>query len=267
MLFPLVACLDLNTVAIIDAGSTGTRLNLYSFDKSKIELCKQYKHPKAISEEAYEEVLSSLTTKLDEKIPLGFYGTAGMRQDSNGKDLLKKIKTFLKKYNLVDCRILTGPEEAIGLYDAFEHLKYLNDYTLVDMGGNSTQVVVKNHNHITIKQFETGIQSKKSINLPKLSKPKHVNNLYVFSAFADLLKQYKSKTIRDVQSNIEAECNVKEESNSAKCKDYAFILNIISQLNISTDSNIKVLDDLNEMYVSWPIGMALKIQDKRRSTN
>lgn len=119
----------LEFVIVMDAGSSGTRLNVYGFNnKRMIEIfynCSIEPGVSALLENEIFEQLSLLVNKSEKdlqnfipdlkKVPLAYLATAGLRliPKDQSKNILKSIKLFFNKYLLKDLRMITGAEEGL----------------------------------------------------------------------------------------------------------------------------------------------------------
>jgi hypothetical protein len=166
--FPVYAestqCQDQQCIAVIDAGSTGSRVHIYAYDldetKSPIHIHelwnKKIKPGFATIEPNADTIDAYLTTLLasapEQHIPVYFYATAGMRLLSTSKQ--KKYYTELQnwfskqdRWELKDAKTITGNEEA--LFDWLSVNYHLGNFESVqnqsvgvmDMGGASVQIV------------------------------------------------------------------------------------------------------------------------------
>lgn len=172
-------------IAILDAGSSGSRLHLYKISKphksfknqsipliSEIELSNNSINPgisafaknTAGLKEYLEPVLNEVNIefkkhRINPKIQVDFYvlGTAGMRLISKAKqqNIYQKLNSVISEsnnYNKVITKTLPGESE--GLFDwlsinYIEKNLQLNKPTsaTLDMGGASTQVAFATHNY------------------------------------------------------------------------------------------------------------------------
>jgi Golgi nucleoside diphosphatase len=151
-------------IAVVDAGSTGSRLHLYAYDhdanNSPIqikELWNKKIKPGFASIEANAQTIDSYLTVLlsdspIKQMPVYFYATAGMRLLPQAKqkiyyDELKNWFEQQREWQLTDAKTITGNEE--GLYDWLSinyHLGTLatpqnKTIGVMDMGGASVQIV------------------------------------------------------------------------------------------------------------------------------
>ncbi|KAM0680179.1 hypothetical protein GINT2_001562 [Glugoides intestinalis] len=168
---PTVLCL---TIGIFDAGSTGTRLKVYRFDEDVLVSQKTYKpeeqntqiEKKGLHEQNKHEIeamfkeFKHIINVEDSKMQLGFYGTAGMRGISGSKqqNIIKQIREELNGYDLIQAEVLSGKQEAFNTLKAFGYYApFEDDFTIVDMGGRSVQIVQKIGQNVYIESLEMGV--------------------------------------------------------------------------------------------------------------
>ncbi|RUR08499.1 multidrug DMT transporter permease [Legionella sp. km772] len=157
-------CEKQQCIAIVDAGSTGSRLHIYAYDldvtKTPIhikELWNKKITPGFARIEANTNTIDSYLTILladspIKKIPIYFYATAGMRllPQMKQKKYYDELSSWFKKHSewqLVEAKTITGNEE--GLYDWLSVNYHLGNFEsptnksigVMDMGGASVQIV------------------------------------------------------------------------------------------------------------------------------
>ena len=160
-------CEQHHCIAVVDAGSTGSRLHLFAYDldtnnnPAKINeiLSKKIKpglatlEPNQATINAY---LNNLFTNVqEENIPVYFYSTAGMRllPDPKQRVFYQAIKQWFStqaQWKLIDSKTITGTEEGVYGWLAVNYqlgtLNPTNDdnqkplVSVMDMGGASVQV-------------------------------------------------------------------------------------------------------------------------------
>ncbi|CAM2812722.1 multidrug DMT transporter permease [Legionella worsleiensis] len=158
------ACSSHQCIAVIDAGSTGSRLHIYSYDldhtRSPIHINeiwnKKIRPGFATIEPNQYTIDAYLTTLLSgapyDHIPVYFYATAGMRllPTTKQKKYYDELQSWFAQqtqWSLVNAKTITGTDEA--LYDWLSvnyHLDTLNNSQnqpvgVMDMGGASVQIV------------------------------------------------------------------------------------------------------------------------------
>ncbi|HRD71379.1 MAG TPA: multidrug DMT transporter permease [Legionella sp.] len=152
-------------IAVIDAGSTGSRLHIYSYDKddtqtptnihelwtNKIKPGFASIEPNAATMDAYLTSLLSLKDAPDVTIPVYFYATAGMRllSQSRQNKYYEGLQHWFKnqsQWQLKEAKTITGNQEA--LFDWLSVNYYLGSLQsgqksigVMDMGGASVQIV------------------------------------------------------------------------------------------------------------------------------
>jgi hypothetical protein len=146
-------------IAIIDAGSSGTRLHVFQDNQGKLESIYEASNKDPISGYIYntsaaatpvENLLKTAesTVKNIHNIPVYVYATAGMRYVPlmQQNEIYNSIKSTLStdKYNLIQAKTISGEDE--GFYDWIS-VNYLNgnlgtNHTsgAMDLGGASTQI-------------------------------------------------------------------------------------------------------------------------------
>lgn len=151
-------------IAVVDAGSTGSRLHIYAYDLDNSQTPIRIKEmwnkkisPGFATIDANSTTIDSYLSILladspVKKIPLYFYATAGMRLLPQMKQnkYYDELNTWFRnhqEWQLKDAKTITGNEE--GLYDWLSvnyHLGNLNSLTkgtigVMDMGGASVQII------------------------------------------------------------------------------------------------------------------------------
>ncbi|BCA94791.1 multidrug DMT transporter permease [Legionella antarctica] len=159
-----VSCNEHQCIAVIDAGSTGSRIHVYAYDMDETNTpvhinevwTKKIKPGFATIEPNYESIEAYLVTLLsgapNQDIPVYFYATAGMRLLPASKQKLyyQELQRWFSQqhqWRLIDAKTITGNEEA--LYDWLSvnyHLDTLKSIQnksvgVMDMGGASVQIV------------------------------------------------------------------------------------------------------------------------------
>lgn len=150
-------------IAIVDAGSTGSRLHIYSYemDKTNSPINVQEVWSKRVSpgfaslelaQDKINDYLSSLFAEATEQnLPVYFYATAGMRLHSQPKQqqyyaMLKKWFSTKPQWKLKDAKTITGKEEGIYGWLAVNYRvgtleqDKVEPVGVLDMGGASVQV-------------------------------------------------------------------------------------------------------------------------------
>ncbi len=157
-------CEQQDCIAVVDAGSTGSRLHVYTYEMDESnspihikELWNKKIKPGFASIEANSNTIDSYLTILladapTKKIPIYFYATAGMRllPQSKQKKYYDELKNWFiqhPEWQLKEAKTITGNEE--GLYDWLSVNYHLGTFNapnnqsigVMDMGGASVQIV------------------------------------------------------------------------------------------------------------------------------
>lgn len=159
----LVRCKAGQCIAVIDAGSTGSRVHIYAFERKNNHLPTNVKEiwskkikPGIASIEASQFVIDRYLNHLFEdapvdSLPVYFYATAGMRLKSQPKQrtIYKQIRKWFQKnddWTLKEAKTITGKEEALfGWLAVNQQLNRLNEpkknlVSVMDMGGASVEI-------------------------------------------------------------------------------------------------------------------------------
>ena len=156
-------------VAAIDCGSNSTRLLISNVENGRLEnLLKQHEVTK-LSENLIE------TNKISDDSKKRFYkvlrkylkiieknnveevlciGTAALRNSKNSDEIIDDVKS---KFNL-DLKVISGEEEGyltcIGVQSSFEDLE---NYLIVDIGGQSTELIYDIDKRVNVDSKEIGV--------------------------------------------------------------------------------------------------------------
>lgn len=158
------SCKEHQCIAVIDAGSTGSRLHIYAYDLDSTnspinikELWNKKAKPGFANIEPESKAIDAYMANLmadapKEEIPVYFYATAGMRllpltKQKKFYDELQSWFTQQSEWKLIKAKTITGNDEA--LYDWLSvnyHLGSLQSGAnesvgVMDMGGASVQIV------------------------------------------------------------------------------------------------------------------------------
>ncbi len=156
-------CQQRHCVAVVDAGSTGSRLHIYAYDLDgkntpiqvdQIWLKKVKPGFASIELKNIDAYLADLFSKApDQHIPVHFYATAGMRLVSQAKQQLyyQSLHNWFSTQNqwmLQDAKTITGKQEGIFGWLALNYkLGTLQSkdkplVSMMDMGGASVQIAI-----------------------------------------------------------------------------------------------------------------------------
>lgn len=173
------SCTEHQCIGVIDAGSTGSRLHIFSYDLDETntpinitEIWSKKNKPGFASLEANQNAIDAYLTALfsdspTQHIPVYFYATAGMRLVSQTRQKIyyQNLKNWFNQHpdwQLMDAKTITGDDEA--LYDWLSvnyhlgTLKTQNSIGVMDIGGASTQIAFPvQKNQSTGKQIELNL--------------------------------------------------------------------------------------------------------------
>lgn len=156
------SCTRQHCVAVIDAGSTGSRLHVYSYDldsnQSVINITERWArriNPGIASLEARKERVDAYLDDLfpdlvEQKIPVYFYATAGMRLLSKPRqqklyNLVQNWFADRRDWQLVQAKTISGSDEGLFGWLAVNYQTGSTDPAkepvgVLDFGGASVQV-------------------------------------------------------------------------------------------------------------------------------
>lgn len=171
------SCKDTACIAVVDAGSSGSRLHLYAYDLEKNqpvnirEIYAKKTQPGLASLELSKSSVDAYLTQLlsdspAENVPIYFYSTAGMRLLSPQKQqdyyaLLNEWFSSQPQWQLRDARTITGKEE--GIYGWLAVNYELGTFAspdkpmvgVMDNGGASVQITFPLTHTVAINQVDT----------------------------------------------------------------------------------------------------------------
>jgi len=156
-------------VAAIDCGSNSTRLLISNVENGKLKnILKQHEVTKLSenliqtneiaddSKKRFYKVLRKYLRIIDNnKVEEVFcIGTAALRNSRNSDEIIDDVKS---KFNL-DLKVISGEEEGyltgIGVQSSFEDLE---NYLIVDIGGQSTELIYDIDKRVNVDSKEIGV--------------------------------------------------------------------------------------------------------------
>ncbi len=156
-------------VAAIDCGSNSTRLLISNVENGRLDnLLKQHEVTKLsenliktnrIADDSKKRFFKVLRKylKIIEKNNVEevlCIGTAALRNSQNSDEIIDDVKS---KFNL-DLKVISGEEEGyltgIGVQSSFEDLE---NYLIVDIGGQSTELIYDIDNRVNVDSKEIGV--------------------------------------------------------------------------------------------------------------
>ena len=156
-------------VAAIDCGSNSTRLLISNVENGRLEnLLKQHEVTKLSenliktneiaddSKRRFYKVLRKYLKIIENNNVEEVYciGTASLRNSRNSDEIIADVKS---KFNL-DLKVISGEEEGyltgIGVQSSFEDLE---NYLIVDIGGQSTELIYDIDKRVNVDSKEIGV--------------------------------------------------------------------------------------------------------------
>lgn len=165
-------CQQHHCLAVVDAGSTGSRLHIYSYDTDKsqtpVNITEKWSKkvkPGFASLDANQKTVDTYLTNLftdapDKSMPVYFYATAGMRllPQPQQQHLYTNLQNWFQsqsQWQLIRSKTITGKEEGLFGWLAVNYqLGTLSDgekegVGVMDMGGASVQIVFPTPNNVS----------------------------------------------------------------------------------------------------------------------
>ncbi len=158
-------------IGAIDCGSNSTRLLISTVENGKLEnLHKEHQVTRlsdnidktgTISDDSkkrFFKVLRKYIRKIEEyKVQEVFcIGTAVFRNSKNSDEVIEEVK---KRFNL-EIKLISGEEEglltSLGVQSSFENLE---NYLIVDIGGQSTELITDIDHKLDIQSEDIGVVS------------------------------------------------------------------------------------------------------------
>lgn len=166
-------CQEHHCVGVVDVGSTGSRLHVYTYDldstQSPIQIKEQWSKKVTpgfstveLKQAKIDEYLNDLfLNQVDDTLPVYFYATAGMRllPASSQQAYYESAKKWFANQpylKLMDVKTITGKDEGVfGWLAVNYHLHTLTNPSatpigVMDMGGASVQIVFPVDKKITL---------------------------------------------------------------------------------------------------------------------
>lgn len=170
-----VSCKQNSCIAVVDAGSTGSRLHIFTVNKDDtnlIQIKEIYNHnfnpgiaTVNLNQYAIDNYLKTLfSIKLDAKIPVYFYATAGMRllpypKQQSYYNMIEHWFNNQEHWQLMSAKTIKGKEEGVFGWLAINYtLGHFNTTTdvsyagVLDTGGASVQVTFPVSDPHTVNQ-------------------------------------------------------------------------------------------------------------------
>ena len=259
-------------VAAIDCGSNSTRLLISRVVNGKLEnLHKQHQvtrlsdninNTSMISDDSrkrFFKVLRKYIRKIEEHKAQEVLciGTAVFRNSNNADDVIDEVK---KRFNL-EIKMISGKEEGIltslGVQSSFKNLK---NYMIVDIGGQSTELITDIDNKLDIQSENIGVVSisEKYFNQNPINNDAEQNATDFFNKiFCD--KDYAQRELIGVSGTFTS-------LGSMYLNQQIYNENEIDKVIISKDSVINIYENLKTLSIPHIISKYPSLDPKRALT-
>lgn len=275
---------------VVDAGSTGTRLNIYGFADGRIRHQGVFSSTPGLAAADDADIRSQLRELFTQatpfytsiqQIPVGFYGTAGFREldAAHSAHMLGLVREQLKDYNLKEAKIISGEEEgrlalmALVLSDENRN----GSIGVIDMGGKSTQISTLESGRISSESINLGIMenegpvqcqedgpdnltvcatglASKLSDLKRRLPLNNIKHLYLLSYFHDefgkIVRDHRT-TMREVKDAFYSQCSALKTD---ACRNLFYLISFIRKLGIRDDKSILHIDTNNGINITWASG-------------
>ena len=259
-------------IGAIDCGSNSTRLLISTVENGNLEnLHKEHQVTRlsdnidktgAISNDSkkrFFKVLRKYMRKIEEYEVQEVFciGTAVFRNSKNSDEVIDEVK---KRFNL-DIKIISGEEEglltSLGVQSSFKNLQ---NYLIVDIGGQSTELITDIENKLDIQSEDIGVVSMSenyfTENPISIDKEKNATN-YFNDIFHD--KDYGHRQLIGVSGTFTS-------LGSIYLNQKKYDENEIDKVIISYDSVKNIYEDLKTLSVPKIISEYPSLDPKRAVT-
>ena len=259
-------------IGAIDCGSNSTRLLISTVENGTLEnLYKEHQVTRLSdsidktgrisddSKKRFFKVLRKYMRKIEEYEVQEVFciGTAVFRNSKNSDEIIDEVK---KRFNL-DIKIISGEEEglltSLGVQSSFKNLQ---NYLIVDIGGQSTELISDIENKLDIQSEDIGVVSMSenyfTENPISIDKEKNATN-YFNDIFHD--KDYAHRQLIGVSGTFTS-------LGSIYLNQKKYDENEIDKVIISYDSVKNIYEDLKTLSVPKIISKYPSLDPKRAVT-
>ncbi|KAG0439209.1 Ectonucleoside triphosphate diphosphohydrolase 5 [Dictyocoela muelleri] len=271
-------------VAVIDGGSTGTRLNIFEFMGKKLK-----NHFLVFSKPGLQDLdFKSINLKIKdlllrgieylnsknvdyENMSIGFYGTGGLRALDKRKSskILKIVKDVFESFGFKpEVCLLKDVEEGRLALKTLDYLTEENNMKngIIEMGGSSVQVAFKSDhcrfnigegNVCLLSYPDKGYIVKKFNNDISPITELNDHNLYLIAFFYDILKDIDGNclNLNKIEQEINNKCTL---NNTENCEGLKYIRNFLKSLGLKNDKQFRIANEINGINLNWALGKALE---------
>ena len=259
-------------IGALDCGSNSTRLLISTVENGTLEnLYKEHQVTRLSdsidktgrisddSKKRFFKVLRKYMRKIEEYEVQEVFciGTAVFRNSNNSDEVIDEVK---KRFNL-DIKIISGEEEglltSLGVQSSFENLQ---NYVIVDIGGQSTELITDIENKLDIQSEDIGVVSMSenyfTENPISIDKERNATN-YFNDIFHD--KDYGHRQLIGVSGTFTS-------LGSIYLNQKKYDENEIDKVIISYDSVKNIYEDLKTLSVPKIISEYPSLDPKRAVT-
>ena len=260
-------------IGALDCGSNTTRLLISTVENGTLEnLYKEHQVTRLSdsidktgrisddSKKRFFKVLRKYMRKIEEYEVQEVFciGTAVFRNSKNSDEVIDEVK---KRFNL-DIKIISGEEEglltSLGVQSSFKNLQ---NYLIVDIGGQSTELITDIENKLDIQSEDIGVVSMSenyfNENPISIDKERNATN-YFNDIFHD--KDYGHRQLIGVSGTFTS-------LGSIYLNQKKYDENEIDKVIISSDSVKNIYEDLKTLSVPKIISEYPSLDPKKSSNN
>ena len=259
-------------VAAIDCGSNSTRLLIANAANGKLEILHKEHQVTRLSDsinktntisddskKRFFKVLRKYLKQIEKYDVQEVFciGTAVFRNSSNADSIIEDVK---KRFNL-EIKIITGEEEglltSLGVQSSFDNLE---NYLIVDIGGQSTELISDINNKLKIQSEDIGVVSM-SENFFNENPINESNEKNAFNFFNEIFKEkdFSSRELIGVSGTFTS-------LGSIFLNQKKYDENEIDKIIISYDSVKSIYEDLKNLSEPKIISKYPSLDPKRALT-
>ena len=259
-------------IAAIDCGSNSTRLLIANVANGKLEILHKEHQVTRLSDSIDKtNIISDDSKKRFFKV-LGKYlkqiekydvqevfciGTAVFRNSSNADSIIDNVRT---RFNL-EIKMITGEEEglltSLGVQSSFDNLE---NYLIVDIGGQSTELISDINNKLKIQSVNIGVVSM-SENFFKENPINESNEKNAINFFNEIFKEkdFSSRELIGVSGTFTS-------LGSIFLNQKKYDENKIDKVIISDDSVVNIYENVKTLSIPQIINKYPNLDPKRAVT-
>ena len=259
-------------VAAIDCGSNSTRLLITNVNNGKLDILHKEHQVTRLSDsidktntisddskKRFFKILRKYLKQIEKYNVQEVFciGTAVFRNSHNADLIIDDVK---KRFNL-EIKIITGEEEglltSLGVQSSFEHLE---NYLIVDIGGQSTELICDMNNKLKIQSEDIGVVSM-SENFFNENPIKESNEKNALNFFNEIFKEkdFSTRELIGVSGTFTS-------LGSIYLNQKIYDENEIDKVIISDDSVLNIYENLKILSIPQIISKFPSLDPKRAAT-